>query len=127
MKDSIKIGSLLWGVAVMLLASLGIGAVAAALVESGMIRAGVLPAASWGITMLAGLFGGLATAKRAGKLRLPLAIAAAVCYLLLIFILRGLLFRTVGQTPWMIPIWTLAGGVIGALIASSGNGKRHRR
>jgi FtsH-binding integral membrane protein len=126
MKDTIQIKALLWGVAGMLLVSLGVGALIAALVESGMFRAGVLPAASWGITLIAGLFGGLITAKSAGKLRLPLALAAVLCYLLLIFILRGLIFRTVGETPWIIPIWAAAGGVIGALLASSGGGKRRR-
>jgi FtsH-binding integral membrane protein len=126
MKDTIQIRALLWGVAGMLLASLGLGAVIAALVESGMFHASVLPAASWGITLVSGIFGGLITAKSAGKLRLPLALAAVLCYLLLIFILRGLIFRTVGETPWMIPVWTAAGGVIGALLASSGTGKRRR-
>jgi FtsH-binding integral membrane protein len=126
MKDTIQIRALLWGVVGMLLMSLGVGALIAALVESGMFRGGVLPAASWGITLVSGLFGGLITAKAAGKLRLPLALAAVLCYLLLIFILRGLIFRTVGETPWIIPIWAAAGGVIGALLASSGGGKRRR-
>lgn len=126
MKDSVKIGAILWGTAMMLLASLGIGAVLAALVESGLFSAGVLSAASWGITLVAGLLGGLVTAKCAGKLRLPLALTAVLCYLLLIFVLRGLIFRTVGETPWLIPIWAVAGGVIGALLASSRAGKRCR-
>jgi FtsH-binding integral membrane protein len=126
MKDTMKIGALLWGVAGMLLVSLGVGAVMAALVERGMFRANVLPAASWGITLAAGLVGGLITAKSAGKLRLPLALAAVLCYLLLIFILRGLIFRTVGETPWIIPIWAAVGGVIGALLASGRGRKRHR-
>jgi FtsH-binding integral membrane protein len=126
MKDSAKIKALLWGISVMLLVSLGVGALMAAFVESGMLRAGALTVVSWGITVIAGLLGGLVTAKRAGKLRLPLALAGVLCYLLLIFVLRGLLFHTVSETPWIVPALTASGGVIGALIASSGDGKRHR-
>lgn len=118
------VGAVLWGVLSALAVSLMLSAAAAALAGTGTLPAGALKYAAWLVSLLAGLVGGFFTAKQAGKQRLPLALAAAGIYLLLIFVLRGLIFRSVSSQPWWIPVWTVAGAVIGALWASKKGKKR---
>ena len=119
---NLTIGALIWGVLTALVTALALSAIAAALVGAGMLPAGGLKYVSWGITLLTGLAGGFMTAKQAGKLRLPLALATVGLYLLIVFVLRGLLYKNVCAEPWWIPIWTALGGIAGAL-AASGKGK----
>ncbi len=119
------IGALLRGILTALAVSLILSGAASALVGAGLLPGG-LRYISWGVALLSGLSGGFMTAKQAGKFRLPLALAAVGLYLLVVFVLRGLLFKSVGLEPWRIPAWTAGGGVIGAL-AASGKTKKKRR
>lgn len=122
MKKS-TVGAILWGVLSALAVSLMLSGLAAALAGTGTLPIGAMQYAAWLVSLLAGLAGGFMTAKQAGKQRLPLALAAAGIYLLLIFVLRGILFRSVSSQPWWIPIWIVVGAIIGALWASK-NGKK---
>ena len=119
-----RIRAVLQGVLTMLVISLLLSAVAAALIAAEILPVSAERIVCWIIGTLAAFLGAVVCAGRAGELRLPLCLTSAVVYLLLAFILRGLLFQDVGPQPWMMPILTVVGSVLGALMTS---GKKKRR
>ncbi len=112
------------GVLSPLLLTLVLAAVAAACVGGGMLPAGAIPAIAYAITVLASLLGAMICGKQAGKSRLPICLGSCCIYLLLIFVLRGLIYHSVSSQPWIIPVCALAGCVLGALLSSR---KKRRR
>ena len=118
-----RIWVVVFGAATMLVLSLVLSAVAAALLAAEILPVGAEEVVCWVITALSAFLGAMLCARRAGEKRLPLCMASGVVYLLLVFVLRGLFFKEVGPQPWVVPLLTVAGCVLGAL-ASSGKKKR---
>ncbi len=125
MKTGIKnrIWAVVFGVLAMLILTLALSGIAAALLSAEILPVGAEPGACWVIAALSAFLGAVVCARRAGEKRLPLCLAAGVVYLLAAFVLRGLIFKEVGPQPWVVPVLTLAGSILGAL-ASSGKKKR---
>lgn len=113
------------GVAVMLALSLGFAALTAALVGGGLLPVGAMGPAACIVTVAAALLGALLCGKRAGKARLPLCLCTWAVYLLIVFVLRGLIFKTVGESPWVIPCCGLVGAIPGALLSSRQKRRRY--
>lgn len=129
MKSSItatsgSIWAIVISVTATMLISLVFAAVFAALVENGVIPAQSLSAIVYGISAVSALVGGILCGKKASKARLPLCVASCGIYLLIIFVLRGLVFKTVTSTPWIIPICAFIGAIIGAMLSSKSK-RRH--
>ena len=118
-----RVWAVIFGAAAMLVLSLVLSAVAAALLSAEILPVGAEKVVCWVITALSAFLGALLCARRAGEKRLPLCVAAGVVYLLLAFVLRGLIFKEVGPQPWVVPVLVLVGSALGAL-ASSGKKKR---
>ena len=106
------------GLAVTMLLSLALAALSAALMEAGTIQPQHMSILVCSITVLASLLGALVCGKKAEGTRLPLCLAACAVYLLLIFVLRGLIFGTTGSSLWMIPVCAFVGSVVGAMLSS---------
>ena len=125
MKTSVanNLWAVLFGIVTTLVISLGLSALMAALIGGGMFPIASAGIAAWVVTGIASLIGALVCAGKAGEKRLPLCLAAGVVYLLLVFVLRGLLFGGVAQRPWIIPLCVLLGSISGALASS----KKKRR
>ena len=105
-----------------LIVSLSIAALGALLVQREILGTGVLGAFAWiGAVAAAACGAGLAGAL-AGKLRLPVCFGCGALYLLLGFLLRGLLFGTVTTHLWRIPLCVILGTMIGTLL-SAGRGR----
>ena len=114
------------GTGVMLLLSMVLAGMFAVLLETGRIPAYHLEAPACGIAVLSALTGAWLCGKTAPKARLPLCLAAWGLYLLLAFALRGLIFRSLGEQLWRIPLWGSLGCLAGA-VAAAGSGKRRPR
>lgn len=119
-----RIWAVVFGVAAMLVLSLVLSGIAAALISAEILPVGMEKGVCWIIAAVSAFLGALFCARRAGEKRLPLCLISGVVYLLLVFVLRGLIFKEVGPQPWVIPILILAGSILGALAAS---GKKKRR
>lgn len=100
--------------------------VMAAAFTSGLLPIGVMTLTVILIAVLSGIMCGLAAANKADRQKLPLAFAAAALYLLLIFVLRGLAFHTVGEMPWLVALCTMGGCLVGAIISAKKQ-KSHKR
>lgn len=120
MKTSItnNLWAILFGVVSTLLASLVLCAIGAAMLGSGVLPISAAGIFSYVVTVIASLLGALICAKKAGEKRLPLCLAAGAVYLLLVFVLRGLIFGGVAERPWIVPICALGGCVLGAVLSS---------
>lgn len=110
--------AVLFGVIATLAVSLGLCALGAALLGSGAMPISAAGVFSYVVTVLASFLGALLCAKKAGEKRLPLCLTSGAVYLLLVFVLRGLIFGGVAQRPWIVPICVLGGCVLGALLSS---------
>lgn len=110
--------AILFGVATTILVSLALCAIGAAMLGSGVLPISAAGIFSYVVTALASFLGALICAKKAGEKRLPLCVAAGVIYLLLVFVLRGLIFGGVAERPWIVPICVLGGCVLGAVLSS---------
>ncbi|MDD6024426.1 MAG: hypothetical protein PUC06_09370 [Oscillospiraceae bacterium] len=120
--------AVLMGTCTMLAISMGLTALAAALLGGEILPVQAERGACWVIGALSAFLGALVCGRGAREMRLPLCLASAAAYLLLTFVLRGLLFREVASKPWVIPILTIAGSVLGAMVASGKTlGKRQKR
>ena len=119
-----RVWAVVFGVLTMFLVALLLSAVAAALISGEVLPVGAQKPICWVIGAVAAFLGAVICAGRAGQQRLPLCLVAAAVYLLLAFVLRGLLFEEVGSQPWLVPVLTVLGSVLGALITS---GKKKRR
>ena len=99
---------------------------------SALILSGAIPQSGLGIfagmiTAVCCFLGGYVAAKRAGKMPLPVALLAAGLYLLIGFILRGLIFGGVGSRPWIMVIVAAVAAVIGSMAAAGKKTKvKHR-
>lgn len=125
-----NLGPMFGGVGVMAAVSLVLSAIFSALISSGVVPVGAMEGLGWGITLVAAFAGAFWVARRAERMPLPMAFGAFISYLLVIFVLRGILFHTVGD-KLLLPV--LLGGVgtlMGAVLASgmgNGRGKRKKR
>ena len=111
------------GAGVLVLIVLFCGMAAAAVIGAGTLPVSALPALSCGITCLAAAVGGAVCGVKAGTARLPLSLAVSGLYLIAAFVLRGVLFGTMGERPWILVLSAAAGALIGAVLSS----KRPRR
>ena len=109
------------GVLATLLFSLLLTAIAASLAGRGILPISVVPILV--ITSVSALLGGILCGTTAETARLPLCLAAGAAYLLLVFLLRGLFFHTVGPDPWRIPLCVIPSAAVGAILT---NGKKRR-
>lgn len=126
MKQNFKIGVPLMGSVIMLIVSLVLAALLAVLFGSGTLPLQGMPVAAWIITFFGCLLGGMWGSGKVNTMPLPTALIAVVVYLLLVFVLRGLLFGAVGDRPYILVLAALAGAVIGAVLsAGKGRKKRH--
>ncbi len=110
--------AVLFGVIVTLAVSLGLCALGAALLGSGVLPISAAGIFSYAVTVLASFLGALVCAKKAGEKRLPLCLAAGGVYLLLVFVLRGLIFGGVASRPWIVPLCVVGGSILGAVLSS---------
>ena len=105
-----------------LIVSLSIAALGALLVQRAILGTGVLGAFAWIGTVVAAACGAGLAGALAGRLRLPVCCGCGTLYLLLGFLLRGLLFGTITAHLWRIPLCVILGTVIGTLF-SAGRGR----
>lgn len=108
----------LFGVITTLVLALVLCALGAALLGSGALPISAAGIYAWVVTVLASFFGALICAKKAGEKRLPLCLLSGGIYLLLVFVLRGLIFGDVAPRPWIVPLCVLGGSVLGAVLSS---------
>lgn len=130
MKSSEWTGSLkpvLTGAAAMLLLSMVLAGILAALMETGRVPVRDLGVPACGITILAALAGAWVCGKGVSKARLPLGLGACGLYLLTVFVLRGLIFYSVGERLWQIPLCAVLGTLAGAMISAGPRKKSPRR
>ena len=111
------------GVIAMLALSLLLSAASAYLAGRGILPVSAMRGAACTITVIAALCGAILCGLRAGSARLPLCLVTGAVYLLLVFVIRGLIFRTTGDDLWIIPVCVLAASIAGAVITSA---KKHR-
>ena len=98
----------------------------AVLVHGGVIPVSGMAYGAWVITLLAGIAAGILASGISGQMRLPMALAAGGIYLLLALVLRGLIFGSMGQRPW-ITVIVLCLGTLGGAMTQSGGKTRRRR
>ena len=98
----------------------------ATLVHSGMMPVGGMTYGAWGITLLAGIAAGVLAAGISGQMRLPMALAAGGIYLLLALVLRGMIFGSMGDRPWVTAVILCLGALCGAVTQSGGKTRRRR-
>ena len=116
--------AMVWGAVCGMAVSLLLAAGVAGALHTGAVPMGWIRYLAWVSSAAAGLAAGLTAAAKLGRARLPAAMGAAGCYLLLAQILRGVIFGTLGQTPWATAAAVLAGAFAAALTQS---GKKKRR
>lgn len=116
--------AVLTGVAVILVISLALAAVSAALIGGGLIPSGAMSVLAYGGAVAASLLGAISCGRQATSARLPLCLISCGIYLLLVFVLRGLIFRTVGTSLWIVPVCVLGGAVVGAMLSSRAKRRR---
>ena len=114
---------ILYGIGTMLITTLVLSIPGAALVTGGMVNQRALSVLAVIITALGGFFGGWTASKKAQKSPLPMAVISAALYLLLVFIVRGLLFGGVAEKPLWIILAAMIAAVAGGIV---GTGKKQR-
>lgn len=117
---------ILIGTAGAMLASVILSALFSLLVHSGAIPMGGMHYGAWGITLIVGITAGVLAAGITGQMRLPMALAAGGIYLILALVLRGLLFGSMGERPWITVILLCLGALGGAMTQSHGKTRRRR-
>lgn len=109
-----------------MITALVLGMIAAALIHGGAVPVSGMAYCAWGITLVAGIAAGILAAGISGQMRLPMALAAGGIYLLLALVLRGLIFGSFGERPWITVILICLGALGGAMTQSGGKTRRHR-
>lgn len=121
-----KIGLLFGGVGIMAVVSLLLGALFAALFSLGVLPLGAMEGVSWGITLVGCFLGALWVSRRAETMPLPISLGAVIFYLFDIFILRGLIFRTVGENVLILFLTGIFGVVVASFLAVGRNMSAYR-
>ena len=112
-----------------------IGAVGAMLVGlilsmllAALVHGGVVPVSgmAYGAWVIAGITAGILASGISGQMRLPMALAAGGIYLLLALVLRGLIFGSMGERPWITVVVLCLGALGGAMTQSGGKTRRRR-
>ena len=98
--------------------SLLLAALVSALISSGTLPGEGIAFAVPVITLISAGIGGMIAARKAGSQRLAAALLCAVLYLLVAFVLRGLIYGSVSQKAWLIPALAAGGSVLGSILAS---------
>ncbi len=109
-----------------MITALILGMIAAALIHGGAVPANGIACCAWGITLAVGIIAGILAAGISGQMRLPMALAAGGLYLLLALVLRGLIFGSFGERPWITVILICLGALGGAMTQSGGKTRRRR-
>ena len=108
---------ILTGAAFTCAVSLMLAAAVSALTALGTLPISIYPAVSCCISFVASAIGAYLCGRSAPRWKLPLCITGTAVYLLVGFVLRGLIFHTVGPKLWIIPLYAAVGCVIGALLS----------
>ena len=114
------------GICVMVIVCVVLAAICSGTVLWGWIPGGSLRVVGAVVTFLAAMTGGWFVAGCASGGPLPKALATAAGYLAIVFILRGLVFRTVGEGVWLPALTAVLGAAAGAFL-TAGKGKKRRR
>jgi len=114
----------LLGIITIVLISLLLTMFAAWMIHVEILPISMLRGISCIISLVAAFTGGITCAKKAAAKRMPLCLGCGLVYLLMIFILRGVVFGNTGAQLWQIPIFTILGCLLGAVI---GSGKKRRK
>lgn len=127
MKTELNIKPMLSGVLLMLLAEFVLAALFAA-----FLNAGILPLSGGKVLGVIGVFlaclaGGWVISRGLSGLRLPFALMTAGVLLLLTFVLRGLIFGTVGEGVLLTVLAGFLGAAIGAGFGAGKSGRRRKR
>lgn len=109
-----------WGVVCGMAVSMLLAAAVAGAIHGGAAPMEWIRYLAWGISAAAGI----SASAKLGRARLPAAVGAAGCYLLLTLVLRGVVFGTLGQMPWATAAAVMAGAFAAAIMQS---GKKKRR
>ena len=117
---------ILIGAAGAMLVAVILSALFSLLVHSGAVPMGGMRYVAWGVTLIAGIAAGILAAGITGQMRLPMALAAGGIYLLLALVLRGLLFGSMGERPWITVILLCLGALGGAMTQSREKTRRRR-
>ena len=107
-----------WSILVTLILSLLLSGAAAALASAGILPVAAMPAFACGITVISAFCGAAVCGLQVKAARLPLCMAGGIVYLLLVFVMRGLIFRSVGENLWSIPVCVLLSAMAGAVVTS---------
>ena len=113
-----------WGVVCGMAVSMLLAAAVAGAIHGGAAPMEWIRYLAWGISAAAGMAAGISASAKLGRARLPAAVGAAGCYVLLTLVLRGVVFGTLGQMPWATAAAVMAGAFAAAIMQS---GKKKRR
>lgn len=124
MKMKEKMLDVLSGGAVIFVSAFLLCCLFAALLTAGILPMKTMEYLAWGISFAACFLGGIKASR--GGMPLPTSLMSTGAYLLLVFLLRGLIFQSVGERPLAVCGFALAGAVLGA-VTSAGNtsGRKH--
>lgn len=126
MKQGFKISVPMTGCVMMLAVTSALAALVAALFGGGVLPVSTMGTAAWIITFLGCLLGGMRVAGKADSMVLPGGLLAVGMYLLLVFILRGILYQSVGDKAYIVVLAAVLGTLAGVLL-SAGKGKPRRK
>ncbi len=127
MKNLSEIKVVVTGIAVIIFVGAVLAAICSGAVLWGWLPEGFLRVVGAVVTFLAAMTGGGVVGRCASGGALPKALLAAAGYLILVFILRGILFGSVGERAWLPVLAALLGAIIGVLLTAGKGKKRHRR
>ena len=127
MKRDVNIGVPVVGSVIILAVSFVLSAVAAALFGRGVLPMSAMQSTSWIITFLGCLLGGVWVSGKTDTMVLPKGLLAGGIYLLFAFIMRGILFQSVGDKVYIPVLAGTLGAVLGAVLSAGKGKKRHRR
>lgn len=105
------------GAVLILLSTFALSAVFAGLLTWGVLPMRAMEYIAWLITFAACFLGGSRAAR--GPMPLPMALLSGGIYLAAVFVLRGILFQSVGERPLAVVLSAVLGCGIGAAAFAS--------
>lgn len=115
--------SIVYGTGTIMIAALVLAIPATFLIMGSVLPQSVMMILGLIITGIASFSGGWVAAKKAAKSPLPMALLSVGIYLLIVFVVRGLLFGGVAEQPWWVVLVAVVAAVTGSMTAT---GKKQR-
>lgn len=126
MKQKIRLGVPAAGCVLMFVFSCVFAALLAAVYGGGVLSLEHMPLSAGIVTFLACFLGSFWVSGKAERMPLPNALISSAAYLLLVFVLRGLVFRSVGDRVFYVMIAGIIGSLLGAFLSAGRGGKKRK-